>query len=216
MIQATTRKTTLILAGLLTLAGCGSGVSNTGTGSGGSSGNGTGGGGVPPIPPGSSGGASVGTGGASVATGGRSAGTGGASAATGGSTGTATGVDAAAQLCVDTINMYRATLGLAPYTRWTEQETCSSNEALSDSQTGTAHGAFGMCSEVAQDECPGWGGTLASIVTGCLKQMWDEGPGTDFNTHGHYINMSNAKYTRAACGFSTGTNGKTWAVQNFK
>ncbi len=148
--------------------------------------------------------------------GGAPSGTGGASTATGGSTGTATGVDAAAQLCVDTINMYRATLGLTPYTRWTEQEVCSSNEALSDSQTGTAHGAFGMCNEKAQNECPAWGGTLASIVTGCLKQMWDEGPGADFNTHGHYINMSSTSYTRVACGFSTGTNGKTWAIQNFQ
>jgi len=149
-----------------------------------------------------------------------------ASTSTGGSTGVSvdarsadegTAQNAAAQLCVDTINMYRATLGLAPYARWTpEQEACVSAEALSDSQANKAHGAFGMCTENAQDECPGWGGSLDSIVTGCLKQMWAEGPGTDFATHGHYINMSSTKYTRVACGFAAAANGKTWAAQDFK
>ena len=123
----------------------------------------------------------------------------------------------AAQLCVDTINMYRATLGLAPYLRWSpDMEACASREALSDSQTNTAHGAFGMCTENAQDECPGWGGSLDSVVTGCLAQMWAEGPGTDYASHGHYINMSSTKYTRAACGFATTPTGKIWAAQNFK
>jgi hypothetical protein len=129
----------------------------------------------------------------------------------------ASGENAAAALCIDTINMYRATLGLAPYTRWTpEQEACVSSEALSDSQANKAHSAFGSCTESAQNECPGWGGSLESIVTGCLKQMWAEGPGADFNSHGHYINMSSTKYTRVACGFATASNGKIWAAQDFK
>lgn len=134
----------------------------------------------------------------------------------------APGADAAASataaaLCVDTINMYRATLGLAPYAPWgADMDTCASSEALSDSQTNRAHGAFGMCTENAQDECPGWGGAPESVITGCLKQMWAEGPGTDFATHGHYINMSSTKYTRAACGFATTPTGKIWATQNFK
>jgi hypothetical protein len=137
--------------------------------------------------------------------------------ANGGVGGSADANDGAAQLCVDTINMYRATLGLAPYARWTvDMEACASSEALSDSQSNRAHGAFGMCTENAQDECPGWGGSLTSVVTGCLKQMWAEGPGTDFSTHGHYINMSSAKYTRVACGFASTPTGKIWATQNFK
>ena len=127
-----------------------------------------------------------------------------------------TGNDAAAQLCVDTINMYRATLGLAPYARWTEQEACVSNEALLDSIANSAHSAFGMCTESAQNECPNWSGSLATIVTGCLQQMWAEGPGADFNTHGHYINMSSTRYTRAACGFATAANGRIWAAQDFR
>jgi hypothetical protein len=123
--------------------------------------------------------------------------------------------EAATQLCVDTINMYRATLGLPALGRWTDAEDCSDGEALSDGKSGIAHEAFGMCGEFAQNECPGWPGDGASFITDCLQLMWDEGPGQDFNTHGHYINMSNPDYTMVACGFAPGMGG-TWAVQNFK
>src|SRR6185503_6006127 len=89
--------------------------------------------------------------------GGGGPGAGGANARDAGSPGGASGVDAGSggssgsvqQLCVDTINMYRATLGLAPYARWTAEETCGNAQSQSDSQTGTAHGAFGMCTESA-------------------------------------------------------------------
>ena len=88
-------------------------------------------------------------------------------------------------------------------------------EAASDGMTGTAHGAFGMCGEGAQNECPGWPGPPASMITGCLELMWNEGPGDDFATHGHYINMSNTGYTRVACGFAEANDG-VWSVQNFQ
>jgi hypothetical protein len=117
---------------------------------------------------------------------------------------------------VDIINMYRATLGLPPYARWTDQEMCASTEAASDSQTGTAHGAFARCSESAQNECPNYGGSFATMLPKCLDLMWKEGPGSDFNLHGHYINMSSTKYTKVACGFATTPAGKIWAVQDFK
>lgn len=124
-------------------------------------------------------------------------------------------LEAARQLCVDTINMYRATLGLPPYQRWTDQETCSDAEAKSDGETNTPHGAFGMCGEFAQNECPGWPGPPEQSLPGCLAQMWAEGPGEDFNMHGHYINMSSEQYTRVACGFAE-VNGEWWMVQNFQ
>ena len=124
--------------------------------------------------------------------------------------------DAARDKCVATINSYRATLSLPPVTRWKEQEICSDGEADSDSQTGKAHGAFGTCGEMAQNECPGWPGPPDKLIEGCLKMMWDEGPGTDFKTHGHYINMSNKDYTKVACGFHQMPTGAFWAVQNFK
>jgi hypothetical protein len=131
------------------------------------------------------------------------------------------GVDpyaAARQACVDKINMFRATLNVAPLTRWTAQEACTDGEAKSDSLSGTAHGAFGACKESAQDECPGWG-SVDSIAGGTksgLDQMWAEGPGTDFSMHGHYINMSNAKYKMVACGYTMTAAGKIWAAQDFK
>jgi Cysteine-rich secretory protein family len=144
---------------------------------------------------------------------------GGGRAGTGGGAGTSVDGGTAGsveQLCVDTINMYRATLGLAPYARWTAEETCADGQAQSDSQTGTAHGAFGKCSEFAQNECSGWPNPPDKAITGCLQAMWNEGPGADFNTHGHYINMSSTKYTQVACGFYTTSAGKIWAVQDFK
>ncbi|CAN5459019.1 hypothetical protein BH09MYX1_BH09MYX1_52790 [soil metagenome] len=120
------------------------------------------------------------------------------------------------QSCVDKINAYRATLSLAPLARWSDQETCSDGEAKSDSESGKAHGAFGSCTEMAQNECPGWNGPPASMIGGCLDLMWAEGPGADFQTHGHYINMSSTKYTKVACGFYTMPSGKVWSVQNFR
>jgi hypothetical protein len=123
--------------------------------------------------------------------------------------------EAARQICVDTINMYRATLGLPAYARWTDAESCSDDEAMSDLQSQTPHGAFGMCGEWAQNECPGWPGPPDQSLPDCLAQMWAEGPGQDFNLHGHYINMSSEMYTQVACGFAE-VNGEFWMVQNFQ
>lgn len=122
----------------------------------------------------------------------------------------------AAQLCVDTINEYRASIGLPDYQRWTAEESCADGQAASDAASGTAHGAFGSCGESAQNECPGWPGPPESMITGCLDLMWAEGPGADFATHGHYINMSSTSYTKVACGFHVLPNGDVWAVQDFK
>jgi hypothetical protein len=122
----------------------------------------------------------------------------------------------AEQVCVDTINMYRATLSLPPYARWTDQEKCADGQCSSDSMTMKAHGAFGMCTESAQNECPGWPGPPEMLIKGCLAQMWAEGPGSDFNTHGHYINMSSKSYTKVACGFFKTPSGSYWAVQDFR
>lgn len=118
--------------------------------------------------------------------------------------------------CVDVINQYRASIGLNAYERWTDAEPCSDGEAKSDSQTGTAHGAFGQCGENAQNECPGWSGAPEKMIDGCLEMMWAEGPGADFSMHGHYINMSSTDYTKVSCGFFVTADGSVWSVQNFK
>lgn len=125
--------------------------------------------------------------------------------------------DAAAQLCVDTINQYRATLSLPPLARWSGNEQCVGTEAQKDSETMTPHSAFGSCSEYAQNECPGWPGPPDQMIGSCLQMMWNEGPGADYQQHGHYINMSNPSYTKVACGFYVipGTN-TVWATQDFQ
>ena len=117
--------------------------------------------------------------------------------------------------CVDKINQYRASEGKPAYARWTSAESCADSEAQSDSETGTAHGAFPRCGERAQNECPGWG-SLDQIIDGCLDMMWAEGPGEPFSEHGHYINMSSASYTEVACGFYVTASGRVWAVQDFR
>ncbi len=116
----------------------------------------------------------------------------------------------AAELCVSTINELRATKGLTPYARWTAIETCADSEATSDGASNGAHGAFGKCAEVAQNECPGWPGPPSTMIPQCLKAMWAEGPGG-----GHYEAMTSHLYTEVSCGFGTAPDGMIWAVQNF-
>jgi hypothetical protein len=77
--------------------------------------------------------------------------------------------------------------------------------------SGVAHSAFGMCNELGQCECPGWPGTPAQMITQCLQQMWDEGPGG-----GHYDIMSSSSYTTVACGFYTTSDGSIWAAQDYQ
>jgi hypothetical protein len=162
-----------------------------------------------------SGGAGSGTAGSGASASSSAGATTTASSGAGASSGSGT-VNDAAQLCVDTINQYRATLGLPPYQRWADKEVCASDQATKDAASNTAHGAFGQCSESAQNECPDWPAPAESMITSCLAQMWAEGPGSDFPTHGHYINMSSSKYTKVACGFTTVKNGRLWAVQDFQ
>lgn len=125
-------------------------------------------------------------------------------------------LDEARVFCVDEINKYRATLSLAPYAGWTSAGTCADGQSKSDSESGKAHGAFGKCGESAQNECPGWPGPPDSLLSGCLKMMWAEGPGEPFSAHGHYINMSSTSYSSVACGFYKTPSGSWWAVQDFR
>lgn len=127
------------------------------------------------------------------------------------------------QQCMHRINYYRSSVGLGMLTRNLAKEACADSQCQSDAAGGIAHGAFGKCGESAQDECPGWG-SLLSIVTGCLQQMWDEGPGPSgtpcgggtacYQQHGHYINMT-GPYASVACGFFVGSGAKVQAIQNF-
>ncbi len=122
----------------------------------------------------------------------------------------------AAEECVRHINQYRASIGLVPYERWTEEEACADSEAKKDADANRPHGSFGSCGERAQNTCPGWPGTPEIMIDSCLGMMWAEGPGSDFSTHGHYLNMSSTSYTRVACGFYITPAGSIWTVQDFR
>jgi hypothetical protein len=148
-------------------------------------------------------------------------------------------LEAARQACVDRINMYRATIKVAPLARAsTSVEACSDQGAMHDATTNMAHSSAGMCPGTgAQDTCPdlpvgGFGGaTLLSSLMQCLDQMWAEGPppsGTTvaqciqdysgcFLKHGHYINMSDSymQQTGVSCGFYQMSNGHYWGNQDF-
>jgi len=116
---------------------------------------------------------------------------------------------------VDIINGYCATLSLPALAHWSEADLCADQEAKHDSEVNQAHASFGSCGEYAQNECPGWPSADA-IVDGCLEMMWNEGPGSNYSQHGHYINMSNPNYTKVSIGFYMTPTGKVWSVQNFK
>ena len=138
-------------------------------------------------------------------------GTSGGSSSTGGTSTAPAGPAGPGQDCVDEINRYRATLGLAPYARMQTSETCADGQAQSDSQTGQAHGAFTKCGEYAQNECPGWPGATDKVIKDCLAMMWAEGPGG-----GHYENMRKASWRKVSCGLYTAPNGEVTAIQNFR
>ena len=117
--------------------------------------------------------------------------------------------------CVQAINAYRDTLGLAPYARWCGSASCVDQQTQEDSQQQTAHTAFGNCNEDAQNECPAWSTPVQTQLIKCLGQMWAEGPGSDFAQHGHYINMTSETYTRVECGLSV--SGDTfWGAMDFR
>ena len=130
------------------------------------------------------------------------------------------------QDCVNRINQFRKDCAcLGPLERWTEGEACADKMAEHDSMTGMAHSGFSskVCSPGgnAQNECPKYG-SEASVISTCLQQMWNEGPppqtpcnGDCFQKYGHFINMTNPKLKKVACGFHKPTSGSLWAVQNF-
>ncbi len=157
-------------------------------------------------------------------------------AGTGGASGDGEFTDALRQACVDEINMYRATLGVAPLMRGTPaQEACSDMGAKKDGDSGNAHSSAGDCAGLgAQNTCPGWrvggfGGnaTLEDALKNCLQAMWNEMeppiPVADcirdsqgcFQDHGHWINMSDARSGTVACGFYKMSSGAYWMNQNF-
>lgn len=119
--------------------------------------------------------------------------------------------------CINRINQFRATCQcLPPLKRWKDGEACANEQSKYDSDKGQAHAGYNarICrGGGGQNECPRYRSEQHVIGT-CLQQMWNEGPGEPFSEHGHYINMTNKRFSRVACGIFQGNNG-TWAIQNF-
>ena len=115
---------------------------------------------------------------------------------------------------MDRINQYRATRGAAALSPRTDRVNCANTAAASDAASNKPHGAFGQCQESAQNECPGWQGSLDQVVDSCAKAMFDEGPG-EGPAHGHYRNMMDPGYRSVACGIHVTQDGRTWIVHNF-
>lgn len=146
----------------------------------------------------------------------------------------------ARQVCVDTINMYRATKNLPPLQRASaSRESCSDKGAEKDGKSGVPHSSAGSCQGLgAQNACPGYpvggfGGsaTLEDAIKFCLKQMWAEGEPPEggkeciskyfkgdtacFLAHGHYLNMIDTNNAVVSCGFYDMGNNKFWMNQDF-
>lgn len=122
--------------------------------------------------------------------------------------------------CVRSINTYRSTLSLPALQIWSDSQSCFARQARDDAASGKAHSHFGACTERAQNTCPGWNSadndSARRIVLGsCLRSMWNEGPGSDYSKHGHYINMTNTSYTKVGCGFHQG-DGSLWVNMDFR
>jgi hypothetical protein len=121
--------------------------------------------------------------------------------------------------CVARINQLRWECQcLPPLERFEDGEACANEQSQHDYEVDEAHAGFqaAICNPggSGQNECPGYGGRFG-IIDYCLQQMWDEGPGEDFQAHGHYINMTNPDHASVACGTYTTPDGEIWAVQNF-
>jgi len=123
------------------------------------------------------------------------------------------------EACVNFTNDKRASIDVAPLSHWSEAVNCSDQYAGVDASNNAPHGSFGKCGERAQNTCPGWRADntpedMERVLRACLTSMWNEGPGEPYSAHGHYINMSNTRYSKVTCGFHY-SNGSLWVNQNF-
>ena len=111
--------------------------------------------------------------------------------------------------CVAQTNMYRQMNGKPALTESSQLETYANAGAMFDFTNG-AHAHFSATQgggiAFAENECPvqgNWmlqpGGDMSALVDMCIEAFYSEGPGSDYSTHGHYINMMGA-YGSLGCG----------------
>lgn len=111
-------------------------------------------------------------------------------------------------VCITETNRYRAMNGKAALAKSAQLEAYADTGAMIDFN-GSPHQHFSSTNgggiANAENECPKWslqqqgGGDMNTLVKACIAAFYSEGPGTDYNTHGHYINMMGA-YTKLGCG----------------
>jgi hypothetical protein len=113
------------------------------------------------------------------------------------------------QICVQETNRLRAMNQKPALAESTDLETYADAGAMVDFSS-SPHNHFtstqgGGISD-AENECPvqgNWmlqpGGDMGALVKQCIAAFYAEGPGTDFATHGHYINMMSDN-TKLGCG----------------
>lgn len=116
-----------------------------------------------------------------------------------------------AELCVETINQYRAMNHLPPYARWKEMEPCADGQATSDGAAGAFRTRWKQCGEIEENECGRWPGTVDTLIPRCLGKLFDEGPGGI-----HYEPMMSTRFQQVWCGFGVAPDGTRWTVQNFR
>jgi uncharacterized protein YkwD len=137
------------------------------------------------------------------------------------------GSNAALVECVTQTNAYRAMNGKSALTESSALETYAATGAMFDYQNMMAHEHFSMTQgggiAFAENECPGFdgwniakaGGDMTSLMDMCLQAFYDEGPGSDYSTHGHYINMM-GDYGTLGCGiYEDSSSGDVTIVQDY-
>ena len=128
------------------------------------------------------------------------------------------------QECVDRINKLRALEGLGPLQRYKEKECAADADAKTNYQTSPHNSMSGD----AQNEC-GTRSSVDAVLSDCIEQgmYYDEKPcyqqhgsscyygDTTSCVCGHYINMTDTQYKKAACGLYKTPSGSYHSVQNF-
>jgi hypothetical protein len=118
------------------------------------------------------------------------------------------------QFCAAETNRYRDMVPVGHVTENTALDTYAATGAENDTMSGTPHSHFQSTSgggiAYAENECPaslGWSispdpsqAELEDKVADCIAAFWAEGPGADYATHGHYLNMTNASFHTVGCG----------------
>lgn len=127
------------------------------------------------------------------------------------------GIASPQQDCVDKINELRATIGLYPLQRWTEQESCVERTIQIDAEAGEYHKSIRMgdnCGASGQNVCAGSAySSVTDLINKCPLDQWQESE--DDGPKMHYDNLATTTATHVACGFYQKSDGSIWSNMNF-